>query len=158
MNKLKRILALTLALCMLCSFLPAGALAAETTITHMATKPADGTVSGQPFDTDVSQNHRIPGLVSHNGMLIAAADARWNVEYDGGSSDIVVSRSEDGTSWDYTYAAYLGDFGNEHDKSASTMMDPLLISDGEQLYLFYDLFPAGLSLGGDKNTTYKFEE
>ena len=158
MNKLKRILALTLALCMLCSFLPAGALAAETTITHMATKPADGTVSGQPFDKTVSENHRIPGLVTHKGMLIAAADARWDNEKDGGGMDIVVSRSTDGgKNWDYTFPAYLGDNGNVWDKGSSTMMDPLIISDGNTLYLFYDLYPAGYSISTN-NTNYALSE
>ena len=41
-------------------------------------KPADGKVTGQPFDTGVSANYRIPGLVWHKGCLAASADVRWD--------------------------------------------------------------------------------
>lgn len=124
---------------------------------HTCTKPHTKTISGQPFAEEISRNHRIPGIVTHKGTLVAVADARWDQEYDGGGSDIVVSRSVDGTIWEYSCAAYLGDHGNRHHKESSTLMDPLIVSDGEQLYLFYDLFPAGYSIGGGENTTYRFE-
>ena len=39
-------------------------------------KPGGGLVLGQPFDPQVSANYRIPGLVYHNGMLVASADVR----------------------------------------------------------------------------------
>jgi len=110
---------------------------------HTSTKPHPKTISGQPFAEEISRNHRIPGIVTHKGTLVAVADARWDQECDGGGSDIVVSRSVDGTIWEYSCAAYLGDHGNRHHKESSTLMDPLIVSDGEQLYLFYDLFPAG---------------
>ena len=70
-------------------------------------KPADCFVVGQPFDTAVSANYRIPGLVFHNGILVASADVRWDLEKDGGGIDLVVSRSEDGVNWRYTYPGYL---------------------------------------------------
>ena len=109
-------------------------------------KPADGFVVGQPFDTAVSANYRIPGLVFHNGILVASADVRWDLEKDGGGIDLVVSRSEDGVNWRYTYPGYLGDNGNVWNPDSSTLMDPVIISDGNRLYLLADLFPAGYSI------------
>ena len=135
---------------------------------ELGTKPADGTVDGEPFNDDASlsdnspahTNYRIPGIVMlDNGTLVASADIRYDYEYDGGGSDIVVSRSTDkGETWHYSVVAYLGDNGNIHDLTSSTMMDPVLITDGTNLYLLYDLFPAGYSLGGGSNTTYRFDQ
>lgn len=123
----------------------------------LGTKPADGTVSGEPFDESVSANHRIPGLVALNdGTLVASGDARWNDEMDGGGMDVIVSQSTDkGANWSYTYAAYLGDNGNSWNKGSSTLMDPVIVTDGTNLYLLSDIFPAGYSLGTG-NTTYAF--
>ena len=118
----------------------------------VGTKPANGTVTGQPFDTTVSANHRIPGLVYHNGQLVASADARWDYEKDGGGMDLVVSRSSDGNTWNYTYAGYLGDNGNCWNNNSSTMMDPVIISDGSKLYLLSDIFPAGYSISASSTT------
>lgn len=120
-------------------------------------KPADGTVVGQPFDTRISANHRIPGLVYHRGMLIASADVRWDYEKDGGGIDLVVSRSADGKAWDYTFPGYLGDNGNVWDPDSSTLMDPVIISVGEILYLLADLFPAGYSIS-DSSTAHVFTD
>lgn len=159
MKNLKRTLAMMLVLCMVFGLLPVGVSAAVELGTT-------GTVVGEPFDDNASlsdnspqyTNYRIPGLVMLNdGTLVAAADIRYDYEYDGGGSDIVVSTSTDkGENWNYSVVAYLGDNGNVHAKNSSTMMDPLLITDGENLYLLYDLFPAGFSLGGGDNTTYAF--
>lgn len=120
-------------------------------------KPGGGLVLGQPFDPQVSANYRIPGLVYHNGMLVASADVRWDQEKDGGGLDLVVSRSADGTAWNYTIPGYLGDNGNAWNPDSSTLMDPLIISDGKRLYLLADLFPAGYSLGAT-STTHVFED
>ncbi len=119
---------------------------------ELGNKPADGTVTGQPFDTSVSKNYRIPGLVNHNGMLIASADARWDYEYDGGGMDLVVSRSSNGSTWNYTFAGYLGDNGNVWNKESTTLMDPVIISDGSTLYLLADMFPAGYSISSSSTT------
>ena len=116
-------------------------------------KPENGIVVGQPFDTNVSANHRIPGLVCHSGTLVASSDARWNLEKDGGGMDLVVSRSKDGETWEYTYPGYLGDNGNVWNPDSSTLMDPVIISDGQKLYLLADLFPAGYSIS-DTSTTH----
>lgn len=124
---------------------------------RMGQKPEDGKVTGQPFDTRVSANYRIPGMVFHNGMLVASADARWNDEKDGGGIDLVVSRSKDGENWAYTFVGYLGDNGNVWDPDSSTIMDPVIISDGERLYLLADLFPAGYSINSF-STTYGFSD
>ena len=127
----------------------------ETTI---GMKPVSSTVSGEPFDETVSKNHRIPGIVTLNdGTLVASADARWNNEKDGGGLDVVVSKSDDdGATWDYTFAAYLGDNGNVYNPSSSTLMDPLIVTDGEDLYLLSDIFPAGYAIGATGSTTNGF--
>ena len=112
---------------------------------------------GQPFDTGVSANHRIPGLVWHKGALVASADVRWDQEKDGGGIDLVVSRSLDGNVWEYTYPGYLGDNGNVWDPDSSTLMDPVMITDGEKLHLLADLFPAGYSLSS-ASTAHVFSD
>lgn len=123
----------------------------------MGQKPEDGKVSGQPFDTSVSANYRIPGLVRHKGMLVASADVRWNEEKDGGGLDLVVSRSADGDVWEYTMPGYLGDNGNVWNPDSSTLMDPVIISGGDTLYLLADLFPAGYSIN-TFSTTHGFPD
>ena len=120
-------------------------------------KPGDGVVAGQPFDTNVSANYRIPGLVWHQGKMIASADVRWNEEKDGGGLALVVSRSADGKRWDYTYPGCLGDNGNRWDPNSATLMDPVIISDGDMLYLLADLFPAGYSIS-NTSTAHVFSD
>ena len=123
-----------------------------TTALTLGTKPADGTVTGEPFNTAVSANYRIPGLVNHNGTLIATADARWDYEKDGGGMDLVVSRSTNGSTWNYTFAGYLGDNGNVWNADSTTLMDPVIISDGSTLYLLADMYPAGYSISSSSTT------
>lgn len=121
-------------------------------------KPEDGVTSGQPFPKGIGgcDNFRIPGIVTlKDGALIACADARWNQEKDGGGSVLVVSRSVDGgETWNYSFVGYLGDYGNAWNPNASTLMDPLIMTDGDVLYLLADLFPAGYSISAEstKNT------
>ena len=124
---------------------------------RIARKPKDGIVIGQPFDTSVSANHRIPCLVWHKGEWIAACDARWDHEKDGGGLDLVVSRSADGATWNYTFPGYLGDNGNVWDPDSSTLMDPVIISGSDRLYLLADLFPAGYSISST-STTHVFSD
>ena len=113
-------------------------------------KPKDGVTIGQPFPrgTGGSDNFRIPSIVRmRDGTLVASADARWNLEKDGGGLAVIVSRSTDsGATWHYSFAGHLEDHGKEWNPDASTLMDPLLLTDGETLYLFADLFPAGYSI------------
>ena len=114
-------------------------------------RPEDGTnQNGQPIvaGNGGSQNFRIPCLVTlKDGTLVAAADARWDSEADGGGMDIVVSHSKDmGKTWHYTFANYLGDNGNVYNEESSTLMDPALATDGTRLYLLVDLFAASCSM------------
>lgn len=113
-------------------------------------RPCNGVTFGQPFPagTAGSENFRIPCLVTlKDGTIAAAADVRWDSESDGGGMDLIFSRSEDdGKTWQYTFPAYLGDNGDRYSPSSSTIMDPLLITDGEKLWLFADIFRAGYSL------------
>ncbi len=124
-------------------------------------RPDPGTTQGQPFEhnpnTADSDSFRIPGLVTlRDGTLLATADARWNTSYDGGGLDTIVSRSTDnGASWSYSFANYLGDNGNEYNGSGSTcFIDPSLAvvydeaSGSETIYLLADLYPYGVALNG----------
>ena len=168
MKNLKRFLALALVLCMMCSYLPVSAFAADTaTIGHEANKPADGTTTGEPFPENTAESYsfRIPALVTlSDGTLVAAADARWNTTYDGGGLDTIVSRSTDGgKNWSYTFANYLGDNGNEYNGNSTCFIDPSLAvyttdenNDGvgeDTIYMLVDLYPSGVALNGDKETT-----
>lgn len=149
-----KLLALTLALCMCLSLAaPAGAadwwdeLFGQTSNT--AEKTNGGTTSNQPFPagTGGSQNFRIPAIVTLNdGTIVAAADARWNGSYDGGGLDTIVSYSKDGgATWNYTFANYLGDHGNAHNRASSAFIDPALATDGNTVYMLVDLHPSGYS-------------
>ena len=120
-------------------------------------KPMDGVVIGQPFDTAISANYRIPGLVCHRGEWIASCDVRWDNEKDGGGLDLAVSRSADGATWKYTFPGHLGDNGNVWNPESSSLMDPVIVSDGDRLYLLADLFPAGYSIGST-STAHVFSD
>ena len=161
MKKLKRILAFALVLCMLCSFLPAGAFAAGNDA------PAITGTYDAPFERGRggSNSFRIPAIVTlSDGTLVAAADARWNTTYDGGGLDTMVAISRDGgESWTHSFANYLGDNGNEYNGSSSTcFIDPSLAvyttdanNDGigeDTIFMLCDLYPYGVALNGEGNT------
>ena len=123
----------------------------------MGTKPNDGTVTtGQPFkqNTAESGQFRIPALITgKNGVLIAAADARWNNKWDGGGLDTLVTRSNengDTSEWHYTYANYLGDNGNVYNAQSSTFIDPALAYQDStgKLYMLVDIYPYSVALNG----------
>lgn len=124
----------------------------------VASRPEDGITRGNPFPkgTGGSNSFRIPALVTlSDGTLVAAADARWNTTYDGGGLDTVVSRSEDnGKTWHYHFANYLGDNGNAYNGSLSScFIDPALIAaKDDRLWLLVDLYPYGVALNGSGNT------
>ncbi len=127
-------------------------LTAEWVSVPTQEKPADGlTANGQPFP--VCDEHgraccyRIPGLVTlADGTVVAIADARWNTWADCGGLDTIVSISKDnGKTWNYTYANYLGDNGDAYNPWSTTFIDPAIATDGEKLYMIADLFPAGFS-------------
>ncbi|MGN1167714.1 MAG: exo-alpha-sialidase [Lachnospiraceae bacterium] len=165
----KKILSWMLVLCMMLGSLSLDVFATESDATDqdastpatmsltMGTKPADGTTTGNPFvkGTGGSNSFRIPAMVTLNdGTIVAAADARWNTTYDGGGLDTIVSYSKDnGARWNYTFANYLGDNGNEYNGSGSTaFIDPALATDGETVYMLVDLYPYGVALNGSGNT------
>ena len=78
-------------------------------------KPCGGFSDRMPFDpASGSAQFRIPAVVTmDDGTVVAAADARWNTHADGCGLDTMVSVSEDnGATWRYTFANYLGDNGN----------------------------------------------
>lgn len=116
------------------------------------TKPADGTTQGQPFakGTGESKNFRIPAMVTlSDGTIVAATDARWDTTADGGGLDTIVARSTDGgENWNYTFANYLGDNGNKANTASTAFIDPALATDGKNIYMVVDLFPAGYALNG----------
>ena len=115
-------------------------------------KPADGvTTNGQPFPERFENGnaycYRIPGIVTlAGGTVVAMADARWNTWADCGGLDTILSTSKDnGKTWTYTYANYLGDNGDIYNPWSTTFIDPAIATDGETVYMIADLFPAGVS-------------
>jgi len=153
MSKFKRLLSLAMVLMMLLSIaaVPASAIS-------ISSKPQGGKTSNAPFPkgTGGSTSFRIPALVTlSDGTLVAAADARWNTTYDGGGLDTIVSRSYDnGASWNYSFANYLGDNGNTYNGSGSTaFIDPALaVTADDTIYMLVDLYPYGVALNGSGNT------
>lgn len=122
--------------------------AAVTAEVKAAVKPADGTSAGQPFPTNIGVGHyRIPAIQTlDDGTLVASADARWGAWQnpdDCANIDSIVSRSTDnGTTWNYTFANYIADNSNARDFQAATFIDPSLATDGTTLYMVTDLFPG----------------
>lgn len=168
MKHMKKVLSMLLIMCMILGMIPMSASAtgddanddssqvAKTSLT-MGTKPADGTTEGNPFvqGTAGSNSFRIPAMVTLNdGTIVAAADARWNTTFDGGGLDTIVSYSTNqGASWNYTFANYLGDNDNVYNGSGSTaFIDPALATDGSTVYMLVDLYPYGVALNGSGNT------
>lgn len=143
----KKGLAALMALVMVLAAFPLSAFAVTE-----STKPADGTWSNStPFElNNPSGNYRIPCIVTLNdGTLVAAADARWNAQMDGGGNDTIVGRSTDnGATWNYTFANYYGDNGNSFNKASTGFCDSELATDGETVYMLSLFFPAGVAING----------
>lgn len=120
-------------------------------------RPEDGIVRGQPFarGTGTCACFRIPSLVTlEDGTLVAAADARWNHMGDGFCPDTMVSRSEDcGETWNYTFANYLGDNGNEYHPHSTAFLDPAMAVKDGVIYLLVDLYPGGIYIGNARRGT-----
>ena len=150
MKKMKRLFCFLLAFTLTFGCM-AGGVYAET-----GTRPADGVTEGQPFapGTGESSNFRIPCLVTlDNGTLVAACDARWNHSSDACGLDTIVSRSKDnGATWRYTFANYLGDNGNAFNYNSTAFIDPAIATDGETVYMIADLYPAGIAINTTPNT------
>jgi len=153
MKVLKRVIAFLCSVCMLPGMLCLSAFAAQTSGgVEVSEKPASDTTTGQPFapDTGGSQEFRIPGIVQlDDGTLIAVADARWNIDTDGGGTDTIASVSKDrGATWQYTFANYHGDNGNEFNARSTTFIDPAIATDGKTAYMIVDFMAAGLENAG----------
>ncbi len=150
MKQMKKVLAFLLAFTLTFGCM-SGIVNAETGI-----KPADGVTEDQPFapGTGGSQNFRIPCLVSlDNGTIVAACDARWNHGSDACGLDTIVSYSKDnGATWNYTFANYLGDNGNKFDYNSTAFIDPAIATDGQNVYMIADLYPAGIAINTTPNT------
>ena len=148
MKKRRRVLALLLAATLTFSSFSGIAMAKSET------RPANGTTKEQPFwsGTGGSDKFRIPCLVSLNdGTVVAGCDARWTTYADGGGLDTIVSYSKDkGDNWNYTFANYLGDNGNVWNNASTAFIDPAMATDGENVYMIADLYPAGYALNGAK--------
>lgn len=149
MKKSKQIFAGLLAAVLTVTALPMTA-AAEITTIEWGTKPEDGVTKWQPFPsgTGGSQNFRIPGIVTlNNGTIVAACDARWNHGGDACGLDTIVSRSTDnGENWNYTFANYLGDYGNKKHDYSTAFIDPAIATDGEAVYMIADVWPGGYAI------------
>ncbi len=153
MRKITRYLSMALVLLMLIGI---GTVHADAAT--ISTRPQNGTTSGEPFPKGAggSNSFRIPAMVTlSDGTVVAAADARWNTTYDGGGLDTMVARSTDnGSSWKYTFANYLGDNGNVYNGSGSTaFIDPALaVTEDDTIYMLVDIYPYGIALNGSGNT------
>ena len=113
-------------------------------------RPCPGVTVSEPFapGTGGSQNFRIPAMVTlADGTLVAACDARWDHTGDGGGLDTILSRSADrGNTWQYSFPNYLGDNGNTLNVHSTCFIDPALATDGRNLWMLVDLYPAGIAL------------
>lgn len=116
-----------------------------------ASKPADGTTENRPFISgNPSANYRIPAMVTlDDGTIVAAADARWNDQKDGGGNDVITARSTDnGDTWSYSWAGYYGDNGNVFNKASTSYCDSNLTTDGTNVYLLSTFFASGVAING----------
>ena len=102
----------------------------------------------QPFATGTggSRSFRIPAIITlENGDLVAAADARYETNGDGGGLDTIASVSSDGgNTWNYSYPLYFPDSKGYAGRSATTIIDPGIVEgpDGT-VYCFADVNPTG---------------
>ena len=113
--------------------------------------PAGGVTVGQPFarGTGGSDNFRIPALITlSDGTLLAAVDARWDHAGDACALDTIVSYSTDnGETWNYSFANFFNDSTNAKNLNATAFIDPVMIAGNDDtVYLLVDLFPGGIGL------------
>ncbi len=116
-------------------------------------RPPDG-IADRPFSPVSGSNQfRIPALYTmEDGTVVASADARWNTNADGCGLDTMVSTSADnGRTWHYTFANYLGDNGNRMNRYSTAFIDPLLAVRDGIIYLLVDLHPGSTALNSSAN-------
>lgn len=151
----RKILAFFLAIQMIFMAVPVNSIVIaeennDAPITNPFTSDVQFTVEGEKVD---SNSYRIPAMVTlADGTIVAAADIRWNTTYDGGCLDTIVARSTDnGLTWQYGVANYLGDNGNAYNPQSTAFIDPCLTvaADGKTVYMLCDLYPYGIALNGN---------
>ena len=152
----KQSLGMGMSLAMALTMLPAVPAKAEETALLKAgsINTAEGNVTeGQPFaaGTAGSENFRIPAMiVTKNGNLLAAADARYGTTGDGGGLDTIASVSEDGgQTWKYSFPLFFPDSNGYAGNTATTIIDPVLVQ-GEDgaVYCMADVNPTGVTTMG----------
>ncbi len=108
-----------------------------------------GTTEDQPFPegTGGSDSFRIPSLVTlEDGTLVAAADARYDNNKDGGGLDTIFSVSTDGgTTWEYSFPIYFPDSDGYASNLATTIIDPVMVVSGNTIMLMADVNPTGVT-------------
>ena len=154
----KRILSLVLCISMVLPMaavpMPVYSVENEESIAPLSNPFTPETIITLPDGTTTkSQSYRIPSIVTlADGTIVAAADIRWNTTFDGGGLDTLVARStDDGQTWSYTVANYLGDNGNAYNAQSTTFIDPnlLVAADGQTVYMLVDLYAYGIALNGN---------
>ena len=154
----KRILSLVLCISMVLPMaavpMPVYSVESEESIAPITNPFTPETIITLPDGTTTSsQSYRIPSMVTlADGTIVAAADIRWNTTFDGGGLDTLVARStDDGQTWSYTVANYLGDNGNAYNAQSTTFIDPnlLVAADGQTVYMLVDLYAYGIALNGN---------
>lgn len=153
----KRILSLVLCISMVLPMaavpMPVYSVENEESIAPLSNPFTPETIITLPDGTTTSsQSYRIPSMVTlADGTIVAAADIRWNTTYDGGGLDTLVARStDDGQTWSYTVANYLGDNGNAYEPLSTTFIDASLLvgADGQTVYMLTDLYAYGVAING----------
>lgn len=114
---------------------------------------AEHVTEGQPFPSGTagSTYFRIPAfIVTDDGNLLAAADARYSTTGDGGGLDTIASVSKDGgKTWSYSFPLYFPDSAGYAGTDATTIIDPMLVQDDEgTIYCMADVNPTGVTTMG----------
>lgn len=114
---------------------------------------AEHVTQKQPFasGTAGSTYFRIPAfIVTQNGNLLAAADARYGTTGDGGGLDTIASVSMDGgQTWNYSFPLYFPDGDGYTGNNATTIIDPVLVQGADEtIYCLADVNPTGVTTMG----------
>ncbi len=158
-KKMKRGIALGLSVAMAACMLPTAPVSGANLSEEASAKPFmdhagsmsirdEWTTYDEPFYryTAGSQRFRIPILITlQDGTLLAAADARWETNGDGGGLDSIASISKDGgKTWQYSFPLYFPDSDAYAGEAATTIIDPGVVEgpDGT-IYFIADVNPTG---------------
>lgn len=152
----KRCLSAVVSLALTVSILPAFPARAEEPALLKAgaiNTSEDHVTRNQPFSSGTagSTYFRIPAfIVTKNGNLLAAADARYSTGGDGGGLDTIASVSMDGgKTWKYSFPLYFPDSNGYAGNTATTIIDPVLVQDAAgTIYCMADVNPTGVTTMG----------